>query len=180
MQDVPHFNIRTWSSGVGSTIGVGIYVLVGTVAREHTGPGLTLSFLIAGVAAAFSALCYAELSCRFPSAGSAYHYSYICIGERYICKCTLASVSCYFPLSALLGGGAWTLGSIIRRNVGSSLTLAFCSSSWQTMSSVAWLIGWALILEYTIGGSSVARGMSPNLVILSIILSYLFREVIFS
>jgi len=47
-------------------------------------------------------------------------------------------------------------------------------------SSVAWLIGWALILEYTIGGSSVARGMSPNLVILSIILSYLFREVIFS
>ncbi|KAG2537934.1 cationic amino acid transporter 3, mitochondrial-like isoform X2 [Panicum virgatum] len=96
--------------GVGSTIGAGIYVLVGTVAREHTGPGLTVSFLIAGVAAALSALCYAELSCRFPSAGSAYHYSYICIGE-----------------------------------------------------SVAWLIGWALILEYTIGGSSVARGISPNL-----------------
>ncbi|OEL25200.1 Cationic amino acid transporter 2, vacuolar, partial [Dichanthelium oligosanthes] len=69
--------------GVGSTIGAGIYVLVGTVAREHTGPGLTVSFLIAGVAAALSALCYAELSCRFPSAGSAYHYSYICIGESY-------------------------------------------------------------------------------------------------
>uniref|UniRef100_A0A0D9XJZ4 Cationic amino acid transporter C-terminal domain-containing protein n=1 Tax=Leersia perrieri TaxID=77586 RepID=A0A0D9XJZ4_9ORYZ len=96
--------------GVGSTIGAGIYVLVGTVAREHAGPALTLSFLIAGIAAALSALCYAELSCRFPSAGSAYHYSYICIGE-----------------------------------------------------SVAWLIGWALILEYTIGGSSVARGISPNL-----------------
>ncbi|TKV93709.2 hypothetical protein SEVIR_9G243900v4 [Setaria viridis] len=96
--------------GVGSTIGAGIYVLVGTVAREHTGPGLTVSFLIAGVTAALSALCYAELSCRFPSAGSAYHYSYICIGE-----------------------------------------------------SVAWLVGWALILEYTIGGSSVARGISPNL-----------------
>lgn len=30
--------------------------------------------------------------------------------------------------------------------------------------SVAWLIGWALILEYTIGGSAVARGISPNLV----------------
>ncbi|GJM84629.1 hypothetical protein PR202_ga00317 [Eleusine coracana subsp. coracana] len=69
--------------GVGSTMGAGIYVLVGTVAREHTGPALTVSFLIAGVAAALSALCYAELSCRFPSAGSAYHYCYICIGESY-------------------------------------------------------------------------------------------------
>jgi amino acid transporter len=32
------------------------------------------------------------------------------------------------------------------------------------LSSVAWLIGWALVLEYTIGGSAVARGISPNLV----------------
>lgn len=68
-------------SGVGSTIGAGVYVLVGTVAREHAGPALTLSFLIAGVAAALSAFCYAELASRCPSAGSAYHYSYICVGE---------------------------------------------------------------------------------------------------
>ncbi|KAL5837382.1 hypothetical protein ACOSQ3_014551 [Xanthoceras sorbifolium] len=99
--------------GVGSTIGAGVYILVGTVAREHSGPALTLSFLIAGIAAAFSAFCYAELASRCPSAGSAYHYSYICVGE-----------------------------------------------------GVAWLIGWALILEYTIGGAAVARGISPNLALL--------------
>lgn len=96
--------------GVGSTVGAGVYVLVGTVAREHAGPALTISFLIAGIAAALSAFCYAELASRCPSAGSAYHYSYICVGE-----------------------------------------------------GVAWLIGWALVLEYTIGGSAVARGISPNL-----------------
>ncbi|XP_004288380.1 PREDICTED: cationic amino acid transporter 2, vacuolar-like [Fragaria vesca subsp. vesca] len=99
--------------GVGSTIGAGVYILVGTVAREHSGPALTISFLIAGIAAALSAFCYAELASRCPSAGSAYHYTYICIGE-----------------------------------------------------GVAWLVGWALILEYTIGGSAVARGISPNLALL--------------
>ncbi|RZC11548.1 Cationic amino acid transporter 2, vacuolar isoform B [Glycine soja] len=97
-------------NSVGATIGAGVYVLVGTVAREHSGAALPLSFLVAGFAAALSALCYAELASRCPSAGSAYHYSYICVGE-----------------------------------------------------GVAWLIGWALILEYTIGGAAVARGMTPNL-----------------
>ncbi|XP_020206315.1 cationic amino acid transporter 2, vacuolar [Cajanus cajan] len=103
---VPHL----MAIGVGATIGAGVYVLVGTVAREHTGPALPLSFVVAGFAAALSALCYAELASRCPSAGSAYHYSYICVGE-----------------------------------------------------GVAWLIGWALILEYTIGGAAVARGITPNL-----------------
>ncbi|QCD97218.1 solute carrier family 7 [Vigna unguiculata] len=96
--------------GVGSTIGAGVYVLVGAVAREHAGPALPISFLIAGLAAGLSAFCYAELASRCPSAGSAYHYSYICIGE-----------------------------------------------------GVAWLIGWSLILEYTIGSAAVARGITPNL-----------------
>lgn len=61
-----------------------MYILVGTVAREHTGPALAVSFFIAGVAAALSACCYAELASRCPSAGSAYHYAYICLGEGYI------------------------------------------------------------------------------------------------
>ncbi|WZZ29665.1 hypothetical protein YC2023_013066 [Brassica napus] len=47
--------------GVGTTIGAGVYILVGTVARQHTGPALAVSFFIAGVAAALSACCYAEL-----------------------------------------------------------------------------------------------------------------------
>ncbi|KAF8074298.1 hypothetical protein N665_1115s0014 [Sinapis alba] len=96
--------------GVGTTIGAGVYILVGTVARQHTGPALAVSFFIAGVAAALSACCYAELASRCPSAGSAYHYAYICLGE-----------------------------------------------------GIAWLVGWALVLDYTIGGSAIARGISPNL-----------------
>lgn len=74
-------NLKPILLGVGATIGAGVYILVGTVAKEQTGPAITISFLIAGIAAGLSALCYAELACRCPSAGSAYHYSYLCVGE---------------------------------------------------------------------------------------------------
>ena len=58
-----------------------MYIIVGTVSRDHAGPALPLSFLIAGLATGLLAFCYAELASRCPSAGGAYHYAYICIGE---------------------------------------------------------------------------------------------------
>ncbi|XLS68829.1 hypothetical protein HN51_019852 [Arachis hypogaea] len=62
-----------FDSGIGATTGAGVYVLVGTVAREHSGPS-TISFLVARFAAALSAFCYAKVfASRCPFAGSAYH-----------------------------------------------------------------------------------------------------------
>jgi APA family basic amino acid/polyamine antiporter len=92
--------------GVGAIIGTGIYTLIG-VGAGQAGPGVILSFAIAGGVCALAALCYAEMATLMPQAGSAYTYSYAGMGEL-----------------------------------------------------VAWIIGWSLILEYTVVCSTVAVGWS--------------------
>jgi len=73
---------RTLTSiGLGSMIGSGIFVLTGTVAANHTGPAVTLAFLIAAVGCGLAAICYAELASLIPVSGSAYSYTYATLGE---------------------------------------------------------------------------------------------------
>ena len=92
--------------GVGAIVGTGIYTLTG-VGAGLAGPGVILSFAIAGGVCTLAALCYAEMATLMPHAGSAYSYSYAGMGEM-----------------------------------------------------VAWIIGWSLILEYTVVCSAVAVGWS--------------------
>jgi basic amino acid/polyamine antiporter, APA family len=92
--------------GVGAIIGTGIFVLTAEAAQK-AGPGMMVSFVIAGFVCAVTALCYAEMASMIPVSGSAYTYSYAVLGEL-----------------------------------------------------VAWIVGWALILEYAIAGSTVAVGWS--------------------
>lgn len=71
------------SLGVGAVIGAGIFVLSGKAAAEHAGPAIMLSFIFAGIACTFAALCYAELASVLPVSGSAYTYSYVTLGEAF-------------------------------------------------------------------------------------------------
>ena len=69
------------AAGLGAMIGSGIFVLTGTVAAEHTGPAITLAFIVAAIGCGLAALCYAELAAMIPVSGSAYSYTYATLGE---------------------------------------------------------------------------------------------------
>lgn len=97
--------------GIGVIIGAGLFSLTGIAAANNTGPAVILSFLVAAVGCAFSALCYAEFASMVPVSGSAYTYAYATIGELF-----------------------------------------------------AWIIGWDLILEYSVGAATVGISWSQYLV----------------
>ncbi|MCU0242463.1 MAG: amino acid permease, partial [Vicinamibacteria bacterium] len=99
--------VQLTALGVGAIIGTGIFVLSGQAAHDKAGPALMLSFVVAGLACVFAALCYAEFASMVPVAGSAYTYAYATMGELF-----------------------------------------------------AWIIGWDLILEYTVASATVAHGWS--------------------
>ncbi|XP_058137001.1 cationic amino acid transporter 4-like [Dasypus novemcinctus] len=67
--------------GVAGMVGVGLYVLTGTVARQMAGPAVLVSYTVAAVAALLAALCYAEFGARIPSPGYAYLFTYVSMGE---------------------------------------------------------------------------------------------------
>lgn len=67
--------------GVGCVIGTGIFVITGVVAATSGGPAIMLSFVLAGIACALAAFCYAEFSSAVPVSGSVYTYTYATLGE---------------------------------------------------------------------------------------------------
>src|SRR5215813_2727435 len=75
--------VQLTALGVGAIIGTGIFILTGVAAHDRTGPALMLSFVLAGFACVFAALCYAEFASMVPVAGSAYTYAYATLGELF-------------------------------------------------------------------------------------------------
>src|SRR5213596_3160580 len=75
--------VQLTALGVGAIIGTGIFILTGVAAHNRTGPALMLSFVLAGIACVFAALCYAEFASMVPVAGSAYTYAYATLGELF-------------------------------------------------------------------------------------------------
>jgi APA family basic amino acid/polyamine antiporter len=67
--------------GIGAIIGAGLFTSTAEAIANHTGPAVTISFVIAGIGCALAGLCYAEFASMIPIAGSAYTYAYATMGE---------------------------------------------------------------------------------------------------
>ena len=77
-------NLSAWDLtvfGVAVVIGAGIFTLTARTAGDFSGPSVSVAFVLAAIACALAALCYAEFASTVPVAGSAYTFSYATFGE---------------------------------------------------------------------------------------------------
>jgi APA family basic amino acid/polyamine antiporter len=115
--------------GIGAIIGTGIFVLTGTAAANNAGPGVALSFIIAGVASGFAGLCYAEMASMIPVSGSAYTYAYATMGELVAWMIGWDLILEYLVASAAVSVG-WSgyLVAFMRDTLGITLPVAWTNA----------------------------------------------------
>jgi len=118
--------------GIGCIIGVGIFVLPGVQAAKNAGPAIILSFAIASIACACSALCYAELAAMIPVSGSAYTYGYATLGEIFGWIIGWDLILEYMVAAILVSTG-WSayFVNLLRNAVGVSIPHNFAASPWD-------------------------------------------------
>jgi APA family basic amino acid/polyamine antiporter len=114
--------------GLGAIIGTGIFVITGVAAARYAGPGLIISFIVAGLSSSLAALVYAELAATVPVAGSAYTFTYISLGELLAWL-----VGWNLVLEYLVAAGAVSIGwssyfVSLLQSAGINLPLAFTAS----------------------------------------------------
>lgn len=134
--------------GVGAIVGAGIFVLTGQAAAKYAGPAIVFSFVLAGLACAFAALCYAEFSAMIPVSGSAYTYGYATLGEfvAWIIGWDLI-LEYLFAASAVAVGWSGYVVSFLK-DLGIVIPAAFTSAPYDhvTPADAGWNV-WRLFTE---------------------------------
>ncbi len=118
--------------GIGAIIGAGIFVRTAAAAGNHAGPGVMISYIIAGIGCAFAGLCYVEFASMIPIAGSAYTYSYATMGEL-IAWIIGWDLILEYALGAACVAIAWSeyLNKLCEHYFGFTIPYQFCHSPFQ-------------------------------------------------
>ncbi len=133
--------------GIGCIIGVGIFVLPGVQAAQNAGPGIILSFAIASIACACSALCYAELAAMIPVSGSAYTYGYATLGEVFGWIIGWDLILEYMVAAVLVSTG-WSayFVNLLRNGLGVNLPQAIAASPFDKNPGILNLPAVAIVI----------------------------------
>ncbi len=123
------------SIGVGGTIGSGIFVLCGYIANHFAGPATCISWTIAGAAACLSGICYAELACRMPAAGSSYVYVYASMGEL-PAVLVAACLSLEYGISASAVARSWGDKCIQWINMDLGIDVQFLDGNFNPLATI--------------------------------------------
>ncbi|KAA1251706.1 amino acid permease [Mycobacterium simiae] len=117
--------------GVGSTIGTGIFFVL-SVAVPQAGPGVIVSFVIAGIAAGLAAICYAELASAVPVSGSSYSYAYATLGEG-VAVCVAACLLLEYGVATAAVAVGWSgyVNKLMSTVFGVELPTALSMSPWD-------------------------------------------------
>src|SRR4051795_13647919 len=129
------------SLGVGAIIGTGIFVLTGVAAHDKAGPALMLSFVAAGIACIFAALCYAEFASMVPVAGSAYTYAYATLGEMFAWIIGWDLVLEYAVGSATVANGWSGYFQNVMAKLGFQLPVVLRESPWRYDGATGGFVG---------------------------------------
>jgi amino acid transporter len=118
--------------GVGATIGTGIFFVLSQAVPE-AGPGVIVSFLIAGLAAGLAAICYAELAAAMPVSGSAYSYAYATLGEV-VAMAVAACLLLEYGVSTAAVSVTWSgyLNQLLSNLFGFQLPHALSAAPWDS------------------------------------------------
>ena len=118
--------------GVGATVGTGIFFVLSAAVPE-AGPAVIVSFVLAGVAAGLSAICYAEMASAVPVSGSTYSYAYATLGEIVamgVAACLLLEYG--VSTAAVAVGWSGYLNEALRNITGLELPRAVLAAPWDS------------------------------------------------
>ncbi len=124
--------------GIGAIIGAGIFVISGQAAALYAGPGIFISFLIAGFVCVLAALCYAELASMIALPGGAYSYSYVALGELPAWVVGWAMSAQYLFLGSTVSVGWSGYFASFLQDFGITISQKFMNAPFMYSSSAGW------------------------------------------
>lgn len=169
--------------GVGSTVGTGIFFVL-SVATPEAGPGVIISFLIAGLAAGLAVVCYAELASAVPVSGSTYSYAYTTLGE-FVAMGVAACLLLEYGVATAAPAVGWSqyINKLLENFTGHGLPRALAAAPWDTTPGIINLPAVILVMLCAIlliRGASESATVNTIMVVIKLSVLAMFAIIAFT